>query len=166
MLDSKKLIKVSEAIVPYRKQSTQKTCSSASLRMVLSYYGDERSEDELTKLIGVHSCGADGPDIVKAAKKLGYKAEYRSIKTQEAVDLLNAKIPIIMDGKSFKYDGKFHWTVLCDIQLENNKVILADPNYDNEYRYLSLKELDFYWNSKEMYKPHRPLKRYGVIVTK
>jgi len=53
-------------------------CGPASLKMVLSYYGTEKTEDELAALIGAtREYGCDPIDIVTAAEKVGFSAQYK-----------------------------------------------------------------------------------------
>ena len=50
-------------------------CGPACLKMILHYYGIEKSEKELAKLTACKpSCGTSAESIVEAAKKIGFDA--------------------------------------------------------------------------------------------
>ena len=148
------------------QQTSQRNCSAACLKMVLSYYGLNKSEDELTDLIGIKHNGAEGDKIVSAAEKLNFKAQWKELKVSEAIQLLNEGTPIIADMKSWNYPqpNRFHWVVLEDIDIKNDKVHIADPNTPGNRRIITYKELDERWRSKNMY-TGKDMIRAGVIVT-
>ena len=147
------------------QQTSQTNCSAACLKMVLSYYGINKSEEELVDLIGINHKGAEGDKIVKAANKLNLKATWKEFKVSEAIQLLNEGTPIIADMKSWNYPqpNRFHWVVLEDIDLKNDKVHIADPNTPGNRRTISCKELDYRWCSKNMYTGKNMI-RAGVVI--
>lgn len=155
--------KTAQIAVPLKYQNTQRTCSAACLRMVLSHYGLDKSEEDVAKKIGVHERGAEGDQIEKAAKEYDFKAEWKEFSPEDVISLLEKEIPIIADIKSFNYENKNHWVVIEEIDLKNNKVRIADPNVKGNRRYISLTELDERWKSRNMY-TGEPLTRAAVIV--
>jgi hypothetical protein len=161
--ESKEIEKIAELRIPLRTQNSQINCSATCLRMVLAHHNILKSEEELAELIGVHKRGAEGSDIVKGCKKLNIKATWKQFSPEEVMSLLEKEIPIIADIKSFNYEGKNHWVVIEEIDLKNNKVRIADPNVKGNRRYISLKELDERWQSRDMY-TGKPLTRAGVII--
>lgn len=111
----------------YVKSFDQETgnCGPASLKIVLSFFGINKSEKELVKLTGSNKKnGTNAQSIVKAVKKLGLKAfikdfsDFKDIKKY----ILKEKIPIIVNWFS-KDDG--HFSVVVDIDSEN--IYLQDP---------------------------------------
>lgn len=156
--------KSASAYVSHFSQETQTTCSSACAKMVLDYYGIYKTEEECSKLIGVHSKGAENNQISEMLTKLGLKCINKELTPEEVKQFLDMNCPIIIDGKSFRYLDKFHYTVLSDLDLEKDVAVIFDPNYDKKIRTLTLKELDEIWHSKQMYKPHKPLVRQGIVV--
>ena len=108
------------------KQSTG-FCGPASLRMVLSFYGIGKSENELAKLSGAtkeKGVGAEG--LLKAVKELGLKGFMKDF--SDVSDLkeyvLEKKIPVIVDWFCCE-DG--HYSVVVDIDEKN--ITLADPQF-------------------------------------
>jgi predicted double-glycine peptidase len=93
--------------------------------MVLNYFGVNKSEKELAKLCNSSKeRGTKSEDIVKAAKKFGFKSfikdhcDFKDIRKY----VLKQKIPIIVNWFS-EYDG--HYSVIVDIDSEN--IYLQDP---------------------------------------
>jgi len=148
------------------QQTSQRNCSAACLKMVLRYYGVDKDETVLADLIGIDRQGAEGDKIVKAAKKLNFEAEWKQLSPSEAIKLLNDGVPIIADMKSWNYPqpGRYHWVVIEDIDLKNNKVHIADPNTPGNRRVITYKELDERWRSKNMY-TGKDMIRAGVIIS-
>ena len=161
---AKGLDKTASAYVSHFMQSNQQNCSAASMKMALDYYGVNKTEDECVNLIGVHSKGAENDQIASAIEKCGLKCINKELTPEEVKEFLDMNCPIIIDGKSYNYPGKFHYTVLSDLDLEKDVAVIFDPNYDKKIRTLTLKELDEIWHSKQMYKPHKPLVRQGIVV--
>ena len=159
-----RLDKTASAYVSHHAQETQRTCSSACAKMVLDYYGIYKTEEECTKGIGVHEKGAEHDQISDFLTKCGLKCINKELTPEEVKEFLDMNCPIIIDGKSYNYTGKFHYTVLSDLDVEKDVAVIFDPNYDKKIRTLTLKELDEIWHSKQMYKPHKPLVRQGIVV--
>jgi len=85
-------------LTPYRQKPG--FCGPASLKMVLDFYGNDRTEDELSKLCGrKDGQGTEISGIAKAARGLGFKAEVK-----EGADLETLKkwvegrgVPVIVE---------------------------------------------------------------------
>ncbi|MGD0977481.1 MAG: papain-like cysteine protease family protein [Minisyncoccia bacterium] len=113
-------------VKPFRQ--TAGMCGPATLKMVLEFFGVEKSEEELAELTHCDpEKGITGEVIVRAAETLGFKgmikdfAEFEDIK-----NYLDKKIPVIVDWFSEfenNYDG--HYSIV--IGLDNDKIILQDP---------------------------------------
>lgn len=59
--------------VPYFPQEHAQTCGLASLRMILSCYGDDVAEKELLKSVKLHSYGVFTTDVGLLALERGYQ---------------------------------------------------------------------------------------------
>ncbi len=164
IIKAKELEKTASAYVTHFSQEKQTTCSAACAKMALDYYGIYKTEEECEKGIGVHSKGAENDQVADFLTKSGLKCINKELSPEEVKQFLDMNCPIIIDGKSFKYPGKFHYTVLSDLDTEKDVAVVFDPNYDKKIRTLTLKELDDIWHSKQMYKPHKPLVRQGIVV--
>ena len=74
-------------------------CGPASLKIVLAYYGVEKSEDELAKMCKTtKGLGTKDIDIKAAAEKLGFKAVIKNNSDFKTVTTwLKAGVPVILD---------------------------------------------------------------------
>jgi predicted double-glycine peptidase len=110
-------------IKPFRQQTGH--CGPASLKMVLDYYGLDKSEQELIELTDCNmDLGVEAGRLLTTAQDLGFNgyikdnAELPDIK-QEVIE---HKRPVIVDWFS-EDDG--HYSVVVDINDEN--IYLLDP---------------------------------------
>lgn len=150
-------------ISPYQQES-QSSCAAACLKSVLDFYGHKLTELEAALEIGVRkNRGAETTDIVKAAKSLGFNAYEKSLTKDEVQTLVDNDIPIICDIQSFNKKGSGHYVVLVD--LKDNQAILMDPNTPGNQRQLSWEEFESRWHDRTMEPPHKPMIRWGVVVT-
>ncbi len=124
------------------KQSTGYLCGPASLKMILSYYGVNKSEKIIAKQTNTTSKrGCSLQDLIKYAKSLDFKAYYKdnfSIKNIE--DLINKKIPVIVDWFSLKGEG--HYSVIIDIT--SDEIIYIDP-YNRKIMKMYKRDFLFRW---------------------
>ncbi len=59
---------------PFQETLHASMCGPASLKIVLNYYGVDKSEEELAMLTNATESGTDDASIVHAAESLGFKA--------------------------------------------------------------------------------------------
>ena len=123
-------------------------CGPASLRMVLSAYGIKKSEDYLAKLAKTtRKKGTSEKNLVKAAKKLGFKGSVKQKSTiKELKKLVKKSIPAIVGWTSPEEGG--HYSVVAG--FEKNKILLADPHFGK------IKKHDIKWFKE----------RWGEVVNK
>lgn len=109
-------------------------CGPASLKMVLDYYGIEKSEGELAKLAGTDlDLGTSDEGIKRAAENLGFNVEIKNHSTYEDIrSWLNKQVPVIVNWftrgrkdypKSDVPDG--HLSVV--VGLDDKYIYLQDP---------------------------------------
>lgn len=100
-------------------------CGPATLKMVLNYFGLEKTEQELAQATGcTKEKGIEADKIVAAAKQFGLKAQIKDNASFDDVKkYLNKKIPPIVDW-FYKDDG--HYSVVVDLDKEN--IYLLDPS--------------------------------------
>ena len=100
-------------------------CGPASLKMVLEYYGVNKSEKELARLCKHKiSKGVSAENILKAAKKLGMKGFIKDFSEISDIKkyVIGKKIPVIVDW--FSVD-EGHYSVVIGIDKKN--IYLQDP---------------------------------------
>jgi ABC-type bacteriocin/lantibiotic exporter with double-glycine peptidase domain len=102
-------------------------CGPASLKMVLGFYGINKSEDYLAKITkSSRKKGCDEKNIVRAAEKFGLKGyvKYNS-SIKELKKLIKKGIPVIVDWFSPQENG--HYSVVVGFNKDN--IFLADPHF-------------------------------------
>jgi ABC-type bacteriocin/lantibiotic exporter with double-glycine peptidase domain len=116
-------------------------CGPASLKMVLSYFGVEKGEMSLVRLSKCSKDkGATSENLLKAAKKLGFKgfikdySDFKDIKR-----FLKKKIPVIVDWFSIE-EG--HYSVV--VRVDGKKIYLQDPEL-GRLKVMNLKEFKTVW---------------------
>ena len=99
-------------------------CGPASLKMILEYFGVEKSEKELGRLTYcVLSRGTKAENIVSTAKRLGFNALIKDrANFNDIKKYLAQEIPVIVDWFS-KDEG--HYSVAVGIDKKN--IYLQDP---------------------------------------
>ncbi len=110
-------------IKPFRQKAG--LCGPAVLKMVLKYYGIEKSEDELAILTNCDpEKGIGGEQMLLSARELGMEGYIEDNATLEDLEelVLKQQIPVIVDWFSVD-DG--HYGVVVDIDKEN--IYLQDP---------------------------------------
>ena len=109
-------------------------CGPASLKMVLDYYGMEKTESELAELCGTDkNLGTSDECIKRAAESLGFKVEIKNNNTFDDIQKwLDKKVPVIVNwftrgrtdyGDSEVPDG--HLSVV--VGLDDDHIYLQDP---------------------------------------
>ncbi|MCX6712966.1 MAG: cysteine peptidase family C39 domain-containing protein [Candidatus Vogelbacteria bacterium] len=121
-------------IRPFQETLNASMCGPASLKIVLGYFGVEKSEKELAKLCGAtKKLGVDVAGITRAAGKLGFKVTVKNNSSFADIEKwLNKGVPPIVNwftrGRrecpdSETADG--HYSVVCG--LDKNYIYLQDP---------------------------------------
>jgi predicted double-glycine peptidase len=109
-------------------------CGPAALKIVLDYYGVNKTEQELAKLCGVKkNLGTDDQSLKKAAESLGFKAEIHNNSSFAGIQQwLDRKIPVIVNwftrGRNDYPDSEVadgHYSVV--VGLDNKYIYIQDP---------------------------------------
>lgn len=126
------------SIIPV-KQKKNYWCGPTSLKMVLNYYGIDKTEKELARICQASpALGVPAQKLVDAAKSFGLRGfvkdncEFSDI----AHYVCDKKIPVIVDW--FQIDDG-HYSVVTDI---NDKYIYLTDPYQGEP--ISIKKTKFY----------------------
>ena len=109
-------------------------CGPASLKIVLDYYGAEKSEKELAKLCGARKdLGTDERGIKRAAESLGFRVQIKNNSNFKDIEKwLDKKVPVIVNwftrgrqdySESEVADG--HYSVVA--RLDDKYIYLQDP---------------------------------------
>jgi predicted double-glycine peptidase len=121
-------------VKPFQETLNADMCGPASLKIVLEYYGINKSEDELAELCKFkRGLGVDDKGIKIAAEKLGLKAVTKNNSNFKDIEKwLKKGVPVIVDwftrgrtdyGDSSVADG--HYSVAMG--LDDDFIYLQDP---------------------------------------
>ncbi|MEK6890423.1 MAG: C39 family peptidase [Nanoarchaeota archaeon] len=102
-------------------------CGPASLKMVLSAYNIEKTEDYLAKLTKTsRKNGCKEENIIKLVKSMGLKGYVKQKSTiNEVKKLVKRGIPVIVNWFSPEEAG--HYSVV--IRFKKDNIFLADPHF-------------------------------------
>jgi predicted double-glycine peptidase len=121
-------------IKPFQETLHHGFCGAASLKITLNYYGIEKSEMELSDMVGIKSdFGTTSDDIVRVAELFGFRAFVKNESDfSDVEEWLNKGVPVIVDwftrGRSDYPDSAVadgHYSVVCG--LDDKNVYLQDP---------------------------------------
>ena len=121
-------------VKPFQETLHGGYCGPASLKIVLGYYGVQRSEREIAERCGRNSeLGTNDISIKRAAKSYGFNVEIKNKASFSDVQKwLNKEVPVIVNwftrgrkdyGNSEVPDG--HYSVVAG--LDNKFIYLQDP---------------------------------------
>lgn len=87
------------SVQPFQETLRASMCGPACLKMVLAYYGVERSEAELAKSAGTDSnLGTNAQGIKRAAETLGFTVEVKNYSTFDDIQSwLDKTVPVIVN---------------------------------------------------------------------
>jgi predicted double-glycine peptidase len=121
-------------IQPFQETLHAGMCGPASLKMVLAYYGTEKTEAELAKLCGTDpELGTNDAGIKSAAESLGFNAEIRNDSSFDDIrQWFDKKVPVIVNwftrGRIDYPDSEVpdgHLSVV--VGLDDDYIYLQDP---------------------------------------
>lgn len=121
-------------VKPFQETLHGGYCGPASLKMILDYYGVDKSEKELAKLCGRDSgLGVNDAAIKRIAEKFGFGVKIKNKSSFADIEKwLKKEVPIIVDwfsggradyGDSEMADG--HYSVA--VGLDKKSIYLQDP---------------------------------------
>ena len=121
-------------VKPFQETLNAGMCGPASLKIVLAYYGVEKTEQELFNMCGTKKdLGTDDKSLKKAAEQLGFKVKIKNKSTFKDIERwLDKKVPVIVNWftrartdyiDSDVADG--HYSVVAG--LDDDFIYLQDP---------------------------------------
>ena len=139
--------------VTLHKQETDYSCGPASLKMVLGYFGVEKTEAELIELTGAKAgLGCEPPTIVEAAEKLGFGADYVEYSSLEEIkERMEKDEMVIVDWFSPEVCG--HYSVVVELTDEN--ITLANPTH-GDHTMMTHEDFLNHWFELDQYPPKDP----------
>jgi len=135
-------------VKPFQETLHGGYCGTASLKMVLDYYGVTKSEKEITGMLKYdQEHGTDAKSIAETATELGFKVEIKEDSSfKDIKGWLDKKVPVIIDWFTRgRYDypeddvADGHYSVV--IGLDGEFIYLQDPEVG---RVRKINREDFY----------------------
>ena len=144
--------------VPTCRQSTDHTCGVASLQSILSYYGEEIREDELSRTLGTtQDNGTDYKKIEGYARKKGFQVDLKlNAGTDDLKRSIDKGIPSIVviqawnSNPKVDYDNDWddgHYVVA--IGYDEKNLFLMDPSTLGHYTYIPWDEFNKRWHDSD-----------------
>ena len=161
-------------IKPFQEKLYYSYCGPATLKILFSYYGIDKTEKELAKISGWNKVlGIDDMGMKKAAEKLGFKVEIKNNSSYKDIQgWLKKGIPVIVNWftrgrndypESETADG--HYSVVAG--LEDKFIYLQDPEVG---KLRKIKRYDFmrvWFDFKGDYiKPNELIVRQIIVIHK
>lgn len=121
-------------VKPFQETLNAGMCGPASLKIVLAYYGVEKTEQELAVMTKNDAgLGTTAENIRQAARELGFVADIKNeCDFSDIESWLNKGVPVIVDwftrGRSDYDDSAVadgHYSVVCG--LDDDFIFLQDP---------------------------------------
>ena len=121
-------------VKPFQETLREGYCGPASLKIVLAYFGVEKSEEEIADVCGKNpELGTDDAGLKKTAEHYGSKVEIKnSAEFTDIEEWLKRKVPVIVDwftrGRADYPDSEVadgHYSVVAG--LDDEHVYLQDP---------------------------------------
>ena len=114
------------------KQSREYTCVPTSVRMVLGYYGDEKTEVFLEHLLGCTLFGTTAQSVISVTR-LGSNVDLRYSSMEELKAFLEAGYPAIAFVRTGELD---YWQNDCPhavvvVGYDDNYVYINDPYFED-----------------------------------
>lgn len=139
--------KISLDVKSFQETLNADMCGPASLKIVMDYYGVNKSEKELAELTNLTpGLGIDDKSIAKVANQFGFKVDIKNESSFEDIEnWLKKGIPVIVDwftrGRRDYDDNEVadgHYSVVSG--LDDEYIYLEDPEIGGERK---IKKEDF-----------------------
>ena len=117
-------------------------CGPASLEIVLRYYGEDKNQIELKKMLGSNILtGTTNKKMIEISRNLGFKSQFKfNSSIGEIEKLILKKIPPIIGW--FTPEGTSHYSVVQGI--DKNYIFIVDPEL-NKVRKIRIDEFSKRW---------------------
>ena len=144
--------------MPDTRQSTEYSCGAAAMQAVLGYWGRDIGEEDVREMLNTNEVSGTYPDdIIRVAKALGLKAEYKENMSMADLENYVAEgIPVIVDCQAWRSVSQYneswadtwnngHWLVV--IGIDENNVTLEDPYILGDRGIMSREEFLARWHN-------------------
>ncbi|MFA6566339.1 MAG: cysteine peptidase family C39 domain-containing protein, partial [Candidatus Paceibacterota bacterium] len=132
--------------VPYFEQETPFSCGPAALKMVLHFYGMEKTEEELIVRLRTNKhVGTLHSDMVRVAREEGfYVFENEESSIVEIEGLLKLRVPVIVHFTE-PSENDHHYAVV--VRADDTHLVLNDP-WNGEKTTMEIHDFINRWSSE------------------
>ena len=144
--------------MPDTRQSTEYSCGAAAMQAVLGYWGRDIGEEDVREMLNTNEVSGTYPDdIIRVAKALGLKAEYKENMSMADLENYVAEgIPVVVDCQAWRSVSQYneswadtwnngHWLVV--IGIDENNVTLEDPYILGDRGFMTREEFLARWHN-------------------
>ncbi|NPE26637.1 C39 family peptidase [Methanococcoides sp. SA1] len=130
--------------VPYISQKVN-YCGLACLAMVLKYYGENVSQDEIGEDMGAEYFSVSVGDLANYVRGKGFDAEVSQFKVSDLSGLIEERVPLIVVQRRSFLDKSGHYRVIIGRDESHGSVILHDPDSNGKSLFVGEKLFDSFW---------------------
>ena len=149
---------------PEARQATNFTCGAACVQAVLYYYGTEKREDELVKILQVRpppeeSAGVKPAVIIDFFEKEGFQIKNGEMTLEVVKSFIDQKIPVILNIQAWNekyktedvdYSGYNDGHYVVAIGYTDSYMIFEDPSILTNRGILTFNDLEKRWHDKDI----------------
>ncbi len=132
----------------------KRMCGPASLEIVLRYYGKNKDQNELKKLLGSNILmGTSNNKMIEISRNLGFESQLKTNSSvKEIKELISQKIPPIIGW--ITPEGASHYSVVQGIDEKNIFIVDPELNKIRKFRIndFSKRWLDVNWEKLSLLK--------------
>jgi len=156
--------------LPDTNQIEDYTCGGIALQAILEFYGAGRfTEKQMIDELHMSEDGTDPYQLIEVIEK--YKLcylEYRPMTSNQLVDFLNKKKPVMIMLQAWGYLPYYknvwehgHWVIA--IGYDSKGFYFEDPSSSKKRGYLLFQDLEERWHDIEGEDEHN-VEHYGLVV--
>ncbi len=147
-------------LIPFRQSPNM--CGPASLKILLSYYEREHSEEQLAKLCETTpDIGTTHGQLVAGARALGADVFAKDHATISDIrTYIEDEKPVIVGWWS---NDEPHYSVVYEVG--KHKVFMMDPDTESGIRIMPIEEFEQVWHDTDG-GPEHPVQRWMMAITK
>jgi ABC-type bacteriocin/lantibiotic exporter with double-glycine peptidase domain len=138
-------------VKPFQETLHASMCGPASIKILLGYYGIEKTEEELARVAALDKeLGINDSSIVKVFENLGFKTTVKNNSSYEDIqNWLEKKVPVMVNwfsrGRQDYPDSAVaegHYSVVCG--LDETDIYLQDPEI-GKVRKMNREDFETVW---------------------
>ena len=138
--------------IPHRIQQRDGFCLPACVEMVLAYYGIERSQTDLAKVLGViPQVGVSASNVLRLASRRLTVSRQIGIKEDLLQQLANGIPPILeVNTSQLPYWTQDTYHVVLVGEIDQDTVLVHDPTFKDP-KAIPFNELQLAWDDMDNY---------------